>query len=41
MTAKSNCPKTWDTLPENYFINLYENVKNEEIFSPLTRSWYD
>jgi Sec7-like guanine-nucleotide exchange factor len=40
MTAKSNCPKSWDNLPEDYVPVLYENVKNTEIYSPLARNWY-
>ena len=38
--AKSCCPKGYDLLPENYINILYDNVKKEEIFSPLTRNWY-
>jgi brefeldin A-resistance guanine nucleotide exchange factor 1 len=40
MQAKSCCPKGYDLLPENYVNILYDNVKDEEIFSPLTRNWY-
>ena len=28
-------------LPENYINNMYENIKNEELFSPISRDWYD
>lgn len=41
ITARSNCPKSIDNLPEDYVKVLYENIRAEEIFSPLTRSWYD
>lgn len=27
ITAKSNCPNSWDNLPENYFETLYNNIK--------------
>ena len=40
-TAKSNCPKSWDQLPEGMFEKLYKSVVAEELFSPLTRSWYE
>ena len=40
LQAKSCCPKGYDLLPENYINILYDNVRDEEIFSPLTRNWY-
>jgi hypothetical protein len=39
--AKACCPKGYDLLPENYIDTMYENVKNEELFSPISRDWYD
>jgi Sec7-like guanine-nucleotide exchange factor len=39
--AKSCCPKGYDVLPEDYINTMYENVKNEELFSPLSRDWYE
>ena len=39
--AKACCPKGYDLLPENYINNMYENVKNEELFSPISRDWYE
>jgi len=40
-TAKSNCPKSWDQLPEGMFETMYKNICAEEIISPLTRKWLD
>ena len=39
--AKSCCPKSYDTLPEDYVSHLYDNVLKAELFSPLSRSWYE
>lgn len=41
LQAKSSCPKSYDTLPENYVQILYDNVREKELFSPLSRSWYE
>ena len=40
LQAKSCCPKSYDQLPENYMNDLYDNVKNKELFSPSSRDWY-
>ena len=40
LQAKSCCPKSYDQLPENYMNDLYDNVKNKELFSPASRDWY-
>ena len=39
--AKACCPKGYDLLPENYINDMYENIKNEELYSPISRDWYD
>ena len=39
--AKSCCPKSYDSLPEDYVNRLYDNVAKAELFSPLSRSWYE
>ena len=41
LQAKACCPKSYDSLPENYINILYDNVGKEELFSPLSRSWYE
>ena len=38
--AKACCPQSYDSLPDNYMNILYENVKQKELFSPISRDWY-
>ena len=38
--AKACCPKSYDSLPDRYMNILYENVKQKELFSPISRDWY-
>lgn len=38
--AKACCPKSYDSLPDKFMNILYENVKQKELFSPISRDWY-
>lgn len=41
LQGKTSCPKSYDSIGDQYMQTLYDNVKSREIYSPLSRSWYD
>ena len=41
LQGKDSCPKSWDKIGDEYMQTLYDNVRDTELYSPLSRSWYD
>jgi len=41
LQGKDSCPKSWEQIGDLYMQTLYDNVKNTELYSPLSRNWYE
>lgn len=40
-SAHNVCPKSKDTVPENFFVDIYNEVTNNPFYTPNTRSLID